>query len=206
MGYDRGPEVNYNQSHLQLQSKEALMNKKTFIIACLIAWIATVLNFQQVLAHESITVGDYTVEIGWLNEPVVAGQQNAIVVNVSTTGDEQPVEDVSGLTVMISYGGQNKDLALQPLGEDSPGQFAAPILPTIAGQYTIQLGGVLGETVVDVEVEPEEVQSASTLQFPSLQPAPQSSGNEMGDWLTWLAVLLGLIGIGLGVTALRRTR
>ncbi len=116
--------------------------------ACLTVIILLLLNFRLAFAHEAITVGDYTLEVGWVNEPPIVGQQNAIVVNVSTTSDGQPVEDVSALTVTISYGGQNKMLTLQPLGEDTPGQFVAPILPTIPGEYTISLGGALGTTAV----------------------------------------------------------
>ncbi len=152
------------------------MNKKLFIIGGLLAIIALVLNFQLAFAHESITVGDYTIEVGWLSEPPIVGQQNAIVVNVSTS-DGQPVEDVSGLTVAVSYGGQNKTLTLQPLGEDTPGQFIAPILPTIPGQYTLNLGGKLGDT--DVKVL---------------------------NWLIYLSLLIGLIALGLGIMALRKSR
>ena len=73
------------------------MNKKNFGVACLIFLIALVLNIQMVFAHESITVGDYEIEIGWANEPPVVGQQNAIVVNVSDTsgGEAQSVEEKS---------------------------------------------------------------------------------------------------------------
>src|SRR6266487_4223498 len=142
------------------------MKQKNLAVAGLICLIGLVLNFQLALAHESVTVGDYTIEIGWVNEPPIGGQQNAIVVNVSTTSDERPVEDVSSVTVTVSYGGQSKQLTLQPLGEDTPGQFVAPILPTVAGQYTISLGGKLADTDVKVDVEPEEVQTADTLQFP----------------------------------------
>src|SRR5215212_6682846 len=101
------------------------MEQKFLLSACLVAFIAILFSYQIALAHESITVGDYSLEIGWLSEPPVVGQQNAIVVNVSM-GEEQPVEDISSLTVTISYGGQDKTLTLQPLGEDTPGQFAAP--------------------------------------------------------------------------------
>lgn len=196
-----------NRLKIEPSSKlELIVDKPNFIIASLIALTALVLTFQPALAHESITVGEYTLEIGWLNEPAIAGQQNAIVVNVSTTSDEQPVEDVSGLTLGIAYGNQEKSLTLQSLGEDTPGQFTAPIVPTIAGKYTIQFGGTLGSTAVDAAVEPEEVQPVDTIQFPSLADASQQSANSgAGDWLTWLSVLLGLVGIGLGVTALRRT-
>jgi len=182
------------------------MNKRIYWFAGLIAVIALVLNFQLALAHESITVGDYTLEIGWLTEPPIVGQRNAIVVNVSTTSDGQPVEDVSALTLTISYGGQSKELTLQPLGEDTPGQFVAPVLPTVAGQYTIQLGGRLGDTAVDAEVELEEVQPADTLQFPSVQSAEQSADLGMMNWLIYLSLMIGLIALVLGVMALRRVR
>jgi len=179
------------------------VKKKFFIPAGLIALFAILLTYQTAFAHTAITAGDYTIEIGWVNEPAIIGQQNAIVVNVSTTSDHKPVEDVSALIVAISYGDQSKTLTLQPLGEDTPGQFIASILPTLPGQYTITLGGKLGDTSVSSQVQPEEVQSADILKFPVVeivQPAVNT------DWLAWIGALLGLIGIGLGITALRKTR
>ncbi|HMD81576.1 MAG TPA: hypothetical protein VKE92_09740 [Anaerolineales bacterium] len=184
------------------------MNKTPYIAACLIAMVAVVLNFQLVLAHESITVGDYEIEVGWVNEPPVAGQLNGIEMHVSNTssGEHQPVEDISSLTVKVSYGGQSKALTLEPLGEDAPGQFQASLLPTIPGQYTLTFGGQLGDTPVDAHLEPEEVAPADTIQFPRSYPAPQSSAPAPGvaDWLVWLSLLIGLVGMGLGVTALRK--
>jgi hypothetical protein len=185
------------------------MQKKIFVPACLISLIALLTSYSIVFAHESITVGDYTVEIGWVNEPPIVGQQNAIVVNVSTTSDGKPVEDVSALTVAVSYGGQTKTLTLQPLGEDTPGQFVAPILPTIPGQYTINLGGKLGTTDVKTDVQPEEVQSADVIQFPSAGSAAasdQSATLGMMNWLIYLSLLIGLIALVLGVMAVRRSR
>jgi hypothetical protein len=182
------------------------MKKKVLWLAGLFAFIALIINVQAALAHESITVGDYTLEVGWLSEPPVVGQQNAIVVNVSTTSDEQPVEDVSSLTLTISYGGQDKTLTLQPLGEDTPGQFVAPILPTIPGEYTVILGGILGDTAVDADTHVEEVQPADTLQFPSVASAEQSADLGVMNWLIYLSLLIALIALVLGVMALRKSR
>jgi len=182
------------------------MNKKLYLPALLITLIAILMSYQIALAHQSITVGDYTLEVGWLSEPPIVGQQNAIVVNVSTTSDKKPVEDVSGLTVMVSYGGQNKTLTLQPLGEDTPGQFTAPILPTIPGQYAIDLGGKLGTTDVKAEVQPEEVQAADVLQFPSVAASTQSADLAMMNWLIYLSLMIGLIALVLSVMALRKSR
>lgn len=178
------------------------MNKKRAISACLIASILLLLNFQLALAHQTVNVGDYAIEIGWVTEPPITGQMNAIVVNVSK--GEEPVEDISGLTVSVKYGDQTKTLTLQPLGEDTPGQFVAPILPSIPGQYTIVLGGKLGDTDVSTAVEPEEVEIPDVVQFPVQPSATQSSSLGVTEWLSWLGILFGLIGIGLGVTALRK--
>jgi hypothetical protein len=182
------------------------MNKRIFWLASLIALVAMILDFQIGMAHESITVGDYTIEIGWLNEPPIAGQHNAIVVNVSTISDEQPVEDVSALTVTVSYGGQDKTLSLQPLSQDTPGQFIAPIIPTVPGEYMIILGGQLGDTNIDREVHPEEVASADILQFPNVGFSEQSASSGTRDWLVYSSILIGLIALVLAVGANRKPR
>ena len=180
------------------------MNRSSFITACSIALMALLLNFQLALAHEGVTVGDYEIVVGWVNEPPVAGQLNGIELHVSNTssGEEQPVEDISSLTVTVSYGGQSKELTLEPAGEGAPGEFHAVLLPTIPGQYTVVFGGQLGDTAVDAHAEPEEVAASDTIQFPSSESVAQSSG--AADWMIWLSMLIGLVGVGLGVTALRK--
>src|SRR5438270_10154735 len=93
-------------------------------------------------AHQTVTDQGYDIEYGWVNEPVIINQPNAVVINItkhSTTTDTTttPADvDVSGLVISASYGGQVKTLTLQPLGEDTPGQFVAPMMPTVAGKYT----------------------------------------------------------------------
>lgn len=172
-------------------------------VACLIAIFLLVMNFGSALAHESIMVGDYEIELGWLDEPPIAGQENAIVVNVTETssGEARPVEDVSSLTVTISYGGQSRVLALEPLGEDTPGQFMAPLLPTLPGQYTVIFGGRLGDTEVnEIEAEPEEVEPADKREFPVLSSPEQGVSN----WLVYLSLLIGLAALGVGTMALRK--
>lgn len=183
------------------------MKKQVFWLAGLIIVAILFLNVQSVLAHESITVGDYTIEVGWLSEPPIVGQNNAIVVNVSTTSDEQPVEDVSSLTLTISYGGQQKSLTLEPLDEHSPGQFVGPVLPTVAGEYTVIFGGTLGDTPVEAETHVEEVQPADTLAFPSVDSTTQET-NSFGrtEWLAVAGLLSGLAGLILSLINMRRGR
>lgn len=182
------------------------MNRNLLITAFLLGLVALLISHKTVLAHEHITVGDYEIVIGWAVEPPVAGQLNAIVVNVldTSTGEERPLEDISSLTVTVSYGGQSKQLALEPLREDNPGQFEAPILPTIPGQYTILLSGQLGDTPVDASVEPEEVAPSDTIQFPILEPGQPNADLATIHWLIYFSVMIGFIALVLAVMALRK--
>ena len=190
------------------------MKKSSITIAFTIALITLLFNVRLALAHEGVTVGDYEIIVGWVTEPPVAGQMNGIELHVSnnSSGDEQPVEDITSLTVTVSYGGQSKELTFEPAGPDAPGEFHAALLPTIPGQYTVSFGGQLGDTPVDAQTEPEEVAQAETIQFPVSYPNPQgevparteSAARGTSEWLVWLSLLIGLVGVGLGVTALRK--
>jgi len=182
------------------------MYKKTTIIAAVVAVTVVLFNFQFVLAHEAVNAGDYQIEIGWLTEPPITGQLNAIVINVTQGQAEMPVQDVSNLSVNISYGSQNKTLTLQSLGEDTPGQFIAPILPTIPGQYTVTLGGTLGDTKVSAEVQPEVVDTPAAIQFPYIAASSQNTELGLTGWLAILGILLGLAGVGMSFMALQKQR
>ena len=171
-------------------------------------------------AHTTIIVGKYAVEIGWSNEPPIAGQSNDVVVNVSTAPSESstpaagpaPTQispasiDVSGLVVTANYGGQSKQLTIQPLGEDTPGQYIAPMTPTRAGVYTIHLSGMVGDTPIDKDAQPEEVQTPDIVQFPRLPTEQSSSASGLGlaGWLGIAGLVLGAIGAVSGLVALTR--
>lgn len=174
-------------------------------------------------AHETVTDQGYDIEYGWANEPVIINQPNAVVINITkhsgtTTDTTAPAAgvDVSGLVVAASYGGQNKTLALQPLGEDTPGQFVAPLMPTVAGKYTLQLSGQIDGNAIDtIQVEPEEAQTADVVQFPKVPDAAAALSARVdaaqaqastAQTIAVVGVVLGLIGTGIGVYGLMRKR
>lgn len=175
------------------------MNRHSILLACILCLIALATPVGSVRAHEEITIGDYTVEVGWQNEPPIAWQENAIVLHIVHASDGQPIEDVSSLTLSIAYGGYEKELSLQPLEES--GEFSAPVIPTVAGTYTIFLGGTLGDTPVDAHMEPEEVAFGSgersnadeSLQFPDTRVAPQASPQDGRNWLLYAGIAVGLL-------------
>jgi len=184
------------------------MYKKRMAASFLLA-LMLLISIRVASAHTTVTAGPYDVEIGWLSEPPIIGQMNAIVVNISDHASGAASEtDVSGLTVSVSYGGQSKILTLQPLGEDTPGQYVAPMLPTIPGEYTVDVTGKLGDTNVKVEVQPEEVQSADTVQFPNQAASQSQQGSNFGiaGWLAIAGLLTGLAGLVVAVLAWRKAR
>jgi hypothetical protein len=79
----------------------------------------------------------------------------------------------------------------------------APILPTVPGEYTVILGGRLGDTAVNGETHVEEVQPATALQFPSVNSEQQSADLGVMHWLIYLSLMIGMIALILGVMALR---
>ena len=187
------------------------MSRKIFWASCLFLIISLIFNIRSVHAHTAIPVGKYQVEIGWVTEPPIVGQQNAIVVNVSSAdsnGTPPDKIDVSALQVDVAYGGETKTLTLQPLGEDTPGQFIAPILPTIPGKYTVRLSGNLGDSAhITGEVQPEEVQSADVLQFPKVTNAQtQTNGLGLAGWLAVIGIVTGMAGLVVALVSLRKNR
>ena len=176
-------------------------------------------------AHQTTTDAGYDIEYGWINEPVIVNEPNAVVINITKHSDstdssatEAPPADVdvSGLVIQAMYGGQTKTLKLQPLGEDTPGQFVAPMMPTVAGQYTIQLSGKIdGTDIQTIQVQPEEANTPDLVQFPSASDATtaltaqlsaaqaQAGTNQL---IAIVGVVLGVIGTGLSAFALTRKR
>jgi hypothetical protein len=108
--------------------------------------------------------------------------------------------------VTVEYGGQSKQLTLQPLGEDTPGQYIASMTPTRAGIYTIHLSGKVGDTAIDKDVQPEEVQTPDIVLFPRLNSGQSNSSDGLGlaGWLGLGGLVLGAIGAVSGLVALTR--
>jgi len=184
------------------------MPRLTFRALGALALVITLLIPLTASAHEEVIVGQYTLEIGWVIEPVLLGETNAVFLSVINTETEEPVEGLTTLQVSVATGGQTRDLELHPLGEDALGQYAADFIPTVRGAYTVRLTGQIGEQDVDLEQEIEEVGLAEDLQFPVVLPSLPELSKQVTDLTTQLAEAqsrattaqtLALIGIGVGV-------
>lgn len=166
-------------------------------------------------AHEEVDSGDYHFEIGWVNEPVILGERNGLELFVSTTDNpEEGLADISTLTFTVEYGEVNKSYEIVPVeGED--GHYVAGFVPTREGQYTFHITGSIQGQSIDVSVEPEEVVTAGTVSFPEALPSTADMAAKVdaaearartSQTIAIVGVALGLIGVGLGASAMMRRR
>ena len=167
------------------------------------------------LAHEEITAGPYTLEVGWVDEPPLVGVKNAVFISIVKTDSGEPVEGVSTLEVTVSTGGKDLTLELHPAGEDQPGQYAADFIPTRRGVYTVKMSGKIEDTDVNANVDIEEVGDATGLQFPEALPDAQTMNQAISraeaaansaNTTALIGVILGGLGVLLGGFAVLRGR
>ncbi len=177
-----------------------------FLIVTLLTMVGFfALSTSPVLAHARVEVGPYVVIVGWANEPVIVGERNALVIEV--TEDEQPVVGLeAGLDLTVRYAGRTFIGNLSPTG--TPGLYHVEIFPTVRGQYQVHLSGTIEDMAIDEVVEPEEVLSAGALQFPEIQPQPLDLQKKIDDLQSQLqtaymlavsGLIVGLLGLGLAL-------
>ena len=125
--------------------------------------------------HTVDSVGEYRVEIGWMNEPVVSGETNAIEFYVSPLEPSLELEDqvfqngVLGLkkTVKIQLIYKDESITL-PLSPDHniPGKYHAFINPTVSGFYQANILGTIEDTTISLSMHPPKVDERSHIEFP----------------------------------------
>lgn len=180
------------------------------IAVVLIATAYYLLLTSPAYAHTRVEIGPYVVVVGWRNEPVVAGERNALVFEFSE--EEQPVSGAeAALDAEVSYGGRMTSVNLTPT--ETPGLYTAELYPTVRGQYSVRLSGTLGETAVDEVIEPEEVLPAAQLQFPEPLPdtlslqqriAALETQMQTARTVAFVAAGVGLLGLILAAVGLLR--
>jgi hypothetical protein len=170
----------------------------------------------QTLAHTRVEVGDYVLIVGWQEEPVIVGERNAIVVEVhrlvANSDNEAPVDGVeSTLDLELIYAGNKFRANINPT--ERAGVYTAEVYPTVRGQYTVRLFGSIEGTEIDETLNPEEVSSASRLQFPEAEPDPFTLQSRidaleaelrMSRLFAYAGVLIGLVGTILGAVGIRK--
>jgi len=178
-------------------------------------------------AHTIDSVGDYRLEIGWMNEPVVSGETNGIELFVSPLDPNIPLEDqefkdgISGLEkTMKMQLVLKEDKITLPLKADHniPGKYYAFIDPTVPGFYQANILGSIKETTVSLSMHPPKVNERAYIEFPesadiTVQQIIEAHTTIVGDINDLKESVeelensnqannIGYIGIGLGIAGI----
>ncbi len=131
--------------------------------------------FGTAFGHTVDSVGDYRLEIGWMNEPVVSDETNGIELYVSPlepglTLEEQEFKNgVTGLEKFLKMQLILKeDKVTFPLYSDHniAGKYYAFVNPTVSGSYQANIIGNIGDTIVSLSMHPPKVSERSYIEFP----------------------------------------
>ena len=136
-----------------------------------------------VYGHTVDAVGEYRIEIGWMNEPVVSGDTNGLELYVSPlvacTDISIPLECANSQEFQNGIEGLRKLLKIQfvydktqtitlPLvvDHDIPGKYYAFITPTVSGYFQANLIGKILDTPVNLSMHPPPIAERSYIEFP----------------------------------------
>lgn len=156
-------------------------------LAALLVLTGGMMSLGSVAAHEQREVGDegqFHFVVGFINEPAVQGEVNAISVRIThndpdaTPAEEgepverEPIEGLVGsLTFEIIFEDQTAELPVETVFRD-PGHYVAYVIPTEPGVYSFRISGEI-DGVAFEEIftgGPEtfsEVGERSALEFPA---------------------------------------
>jgi hypothetical protein len=140
-------------------------------------------------AHKSEVVGNYEIEVGWENEPPIAGKENAITIMITPVPTDDAIEDdrvheeihdntnqtitetehehgensISGLAsildVSITLDDEKTDLVLVEDGK-TPGLYIGAYTPSKVGHPLVHVFGTINEESVEVTFHPEAIENA----------------------------------------------
>jgi hypothetical protein len=171
---------------------------------------ASALAAPSVLAHEERDVGDYTVEVGFIDEPVFVGERSGLDLFVHK-GDAPVPGLETTLTAQAVYGSSRLDLPLTP-DEDDASHYESVFIPTAAGPYTFHLTGSIEGNPIDESFTSsptgfDEVKDLAAGEFPNQLPsvvdvAAQAQKGDTAAGLVPVAIGIGVVGVVVGLVAL----
>ena len=172
-----------------------------------------VLGTGAVLAHESREIGDITMIVGFVDEPVFVGQKSGLDLRVEAGGE--PVEGLEeSLTAEVIFGDETRPLEISPSFGD-PGAYRSIFIPTAAGPYTFHITGEIDGQQIDESFTagPEtfgEVQDTAGGQFPVTYPATgdvvrDAEAGAAAATTATIALVIGGAGLLAGLAALGMT-
>ncbi len=135
--------------------------------------------FSPALAHTTVGVGGYEIEVGWGTEPPVVGFRNEITFEVSTPGEAEGVKTAvknafQNMDATAKFGGITKKLDIN--SATTPGHYFSNIIPTKTGSIAVVMSGGIKDTPVNVEIPVEDVEGTAVLDFPPRSDSGDTAG------------------------------
>lgn len=189
------------------------MLKRLGRAAVLGAVLTVVVGVGTAIGHEVREVGEYTLVVGFLDEPVYSGEKSGLELRVSH--GEEPVEGLEEtLEAEVTFAGESRELPISPIfGE--PGAYQSVFFPTAAGPYTFHISGTIDGQEVDESFTSgpdtfSEVQDVTLGQFPVVLPAAGDTARDAeagaaAAGTATLALVIGGAGLVAGLVALGLT-
>ena len=132
--------------------------------------------------HTVDSVGDYRVEIGWMNEPVVSGETNGIELYVSPLIPCPEIPDAikcaesqefkngiadlkKTIKIQLIYKEDSITLPFSP-DHNVAGKYYAFVNPTVAGFYQANVLGDIEGTPISLSMHPPKVDERAYIEFP----------------------------------------
>ena len=118
-------------------------------------------------AHTKVEVQNLEIEVGWQEEPPLAGFINAITfeINENAPDGKSGVKNAfKNLQATIKSGGISKPLDIDT--EPEAGHYHSKIIPTRTGSLVVELKGDINGIPVDSEIKVEDVEYKAILAFP----------------------------------------
>ena len=197
-------------------------------LAAVLAAGALLLGVGLASAHEHRDVGNYTLVVGFLNEPAIANEPNGLSLRVETraaadaatpsaspaAGDDDdaatgaPVAGLANtLQAEVKFGSQTQQLDLEP-AFGQPGAYEAHFIPTAEGAYSFHIFGTIEGATVDETFTSgpdtfDEVAARSTMNFPpDTANGADSAAVKAAKDDAKSAKTLAIVGIALGALGL----
>ena len=133
-------------------------------------------------AHTVDAVGEYRLEIGWMNEPVVSGETNGIELYISPLTPCPDIEVAMDCAASQEFqngiGGLEKEIKMQLIYKEEkimlpfvadhnvPGIYYTFVNPTVSGFYQANLLGNIEETPLSLSMHPPKVNERAYIEFP----------------------------------------
>jgi hypothetical protein len=164
-------------------------------------------------AHERRNVGAFSFVVGWLNEPALINQPNAVDLRVSRAADASAVTGLEQtLKLEVKSGEKSVDVALRPRF-NVPGGYDGRMQPTALGVYSFTISGTIeGQQVNETFTAGND--TFGLIEEPNVFPNKLPTNQELEERLVVLeadtggdessdsGMIFGIVGIIVGAVGL----